>query len=325
MQHFIISDESINVDQVMDWLNYYSNENYYRWSKENEKVLFNSLHLDNSLNECNFFIEGGQSFNISQIQSFFIRQGFPFIANFNYKSNIDNLKINANIESQQMDLMEYIEYSIDSKRKIGRLKDQNLNKLIVLSKAKEVGLLIPDTIVTCNKSVLEFFLLKHKSIITKSISNIPIFQYEEEQYLGFTNEITMDEIEWVPNFFPPSLFQKKINKKYEIRTFFIDGEFYSSAIFSQNNQQTAIDFRRYDTENPSRVVVFDLPKVICEKLINLFHNLNLNTGSVDIIYDTDNNFIFLEINPVGQYEQVSVPCNNYLHKKIALKMLGKDE
>ena len=31
----------------------------------------------------------------------------------------------------------------------------------------------------------------------------------------------------------------------------------------------------------------------------------------------DDKYIFFEINPIGQFEQVSFPSNYYLHKKIA--------
>jgi D-alanine-D-alanine ligase-like ATP-grasp enzyme len=46
-------------------------------------------------------------------------------------------------------------------------------------------------------------------------------------------------------------------------------------------------------------------------------NFNLNTGSIDIIKDNNGEYIFLEVNPVGQFGMTSIPCNFYLEKKIA--------
>jgi len=45
--------------------------------------------------------------------------------------------------------------------------------------------------------------------------------------------------------------------------------------------------------------------------------INLDNGSIDIIVDNNGKYYFLEINPVGQFGMVSIPCNYYLEKKIA--------
>jgi D-alanine-D-alanine ligase-like ATP-grasp enzyme len=45
--------------------------------------------------------------------------------------------------------------------------------------------------------------------------------------------------------------------------------------------------------------------------------LKLNTGSIDLIVNTTGEYIFLEVNPVGQFGMVSSPCNYYLEREIA--------
>lgn len=45
--------------------------------------------------------------------------------------------------------------------------------------------------------------------------------------------------------------------------------------------------------------------------------MNLDTGSIDMIVTPELEYVFLEVNPVGQYDMVSVPCNYHLHSKIA--------
>ena len=45
--------------------------------------------------------------------------------------------------------------------------------------------------------------------------------------------------------------------------------------------------------------------------------LEYKTGSIDLLLDTENNYYFLEINPVGQFGMVSIPCNYNIEKKIA--------
>jgi len=54
-----------------------------------------------------------------------------------------------------------------------------------------------------------------------------------------------------------------------------------------------------------------------ERLKKTFKQLNLTTGSADFIKGKNGRYYFLEINPVGHFTQVSMPCNYQLEKKIA--------
>lgn len=74
-----------------------------------------------------------------------------------------------------------------------------------------------------------------------------------------TQELTPEIIKTLPRIFNPIMVQRKIEKKYELRVFYLDEKFYSSVIFSQSNKKTMIDFRNYDNENPNRVCPFSLP------------------------------------------------------------------
>ncbi len=96
-------------------------------------------------------------------------------------------------------------------------------------------------------------------------------------------------------------------------------------IFSQNNSKTKEDFRNYDQNLPNRNVPIKLPLDIEGKLKKLMKKLNLNSGSIDLIYTIDNKYVFLEVNPVGQFGMVSFPCNYNLEKKIAEFLIKNHE
>ena len=55
------------------------------------------------------------------------------------------------------------------------------------------------------------------------------------------------------------------------------------------------------------------------------NRLELRTGSIDLIYTTDGQYIFLEVNPAGQYGYNSDVTNYMLDKKLAESLLFKDE
>jgi ATP-GRASP peptide maturase of grasp-with-spasm system len=225
-------------------------------------------------------------------------------------------------------LINYISEYISnfSSNTIGNYRIQHLNKLEVLFKAKKVGIDIPNTYIISSKQQL-LALLKKTELITKPYHEVTYSIYHENVYQNYTSEISdlLIKKDILEEKFYPSLVQEKINKLFEIRSFFLKDRFYSMAIYSQASSKTEIDFRNYNFESPNRKVPFTLPAHIIKKLKKLFKLLNLNSGSVDLIYTTDNEYKFLEINPVGQFGMVSLPCNYHLEHLIAETLInGRD-
>jgi glutathione synthase/RimK-type ligase-like ATP-grasp enzyme len=134
------------------------------------------------------------------------------------------------------------------------------------------------------------------------------------EFLCYTEEMSEEEL---PTYFFPTLFQKKLAKVFELRIFYLNEKFYSMAIFSQEDQQTEVDFRNYNFEKPNRTVPFLLPIDLQKKLIQLMKNLHLKSGSIDMVLTEEGDYVFLEVNPVGQFGMVSSPCNYELSKLIA--------
>ena len=146
---------------------------------------------------------------------------------------------------------------------------------------------------------------------------MPVFEDLDWGFMLYTTEILKKNVaNFHKNRFFPSLIQEYVEKLFELRIFFLNDNFYSMAIFSQLDDQTKIDFRKYNRAIPARRVPFNLPNEIKDKIIKLMRTLNLNCGSLDFIVDLDGNFYFLEVNPVGQFGMVSSPCNFFLEKEI---------
>tara|TARA_R110001592_G_scaffold336614_1_gene622240 strand:- start:41 stop:883 length:843 start_codon:yes stop_codon:yes gene_type:complete len=159
----------------------------------------------------------------------------------------------------------------------------NPNKLELLNLASECDIQIPKTLVTNSKEELISFKQKNKQIITKSIYNLLQLKIENQYFINYTVKVTDNDISNLPDFFFPSLFQEVVDKKVELRIFYLDGEFYSMAMFSQKNENTSLDFRHYDDDNPTRCVPNKLPNEIEKKLEDFMKKSNLKTGSIDMI------------------------------------------
>jgi glutathione synthase/RimK-type ligase-like ATP-grasp enzyme len=48
--------------------------------------------------------------------------------------------------------------------------------------------------------------------------------------------------------------------------------------------------------------------------------LEMTTGSIDLIVDNDETYYFLEVNPVGQFGFISNWCNAIIEREIALEL-----
>lgn len=187
-----------------------------------------------------------------------------------------------------------------------------LNKVTVLREAKNAGLVIPDSLITSSRKILADFVDRHGIVISKAVhENLDYTHTLEDSIRQYVEELDCAEVASLTETFFPSFFQKRIHKEYDVRVFYLDGKCYGMAIFSQS-----IDFRS-DYENHFRTPL-KLPKYLEQKIDMLMHQLGLNTGSLDFVKSSEDGlFYFLEVNPNGQFEMVSAPCNYYLEREIA--------
>lgn len=310
-----LNDYSTN--DVIDWFQKADQE--IQFIRLNPEDLISNLKIDLANSDGGIFVGieiNKKELSISNISSFWYRRGeFSCTHNAFELRNRQDLDIKNYLNKEWDVVSDFISNRLLEKKKLGDIKDNKLNKLEVLAKAKRLGIDIPKTIITTNP------IEGSRELIAKSMYNGG-FTIEEKYSVGtFTQLVTTDSQD---NFFP-SLFQEKIEKLYELRIFYFDQIFYPSAIFSQGNKKTEIDFRDYDKEKPNRVVPFKLPSSIEVKLTTLMDELKLETGSIDMIVTPDKKYVFLEVNPIGQFNQVSVPCNYNLEEKIANYLLNEQD
>ena len=296
----LFSEKSdITTNLVIDWLDYFGEE----WLRINENENIEFFEVDGKI----FFEIRNKQILFDEVKSVWYRRSTFKVQRF--KSGNEGL--NIYLSEEQYWYEDYINYKIKQKA-IGICnKQMNVNKLIVNDIAKKIGFFIPKAYILTKKDMLP----NNKKIITKTINGNGFIEYTENIVSQlFTKEITMDS---VVSKFGMSYFQEEIDKKYELRIFYLRGEMWAMAIFSQNDEQTKVDFRHYNRERPNRTVPFSLPNELKVKINTLMDKMNLDTGSIDIIVDKDMKYYFLEINPVGQFGMVSFPCNFNIEKRIA--------
>ncbi|GAA4759960.1 MULTISPECIES: grasp-with-spasm system ATP-grasp peptide maturase [Flavobacterium] len=300
----ILSQESdFSTTQIIEWLEVLGKK-WIRINGEDEIIIdYEGEDIVFTLNES--------SFKFSEITSFWYRRGFLNVKK--KTSGIQEFKDFMNAEYNS--LIEFIYYRLSQKHRLDSLKNRHVNKLIVNSIARELGIKTPYEFVFNKKSDLKLILDDDKEYVTKSIYGDPRRDFENFYIYNYTSSVDTNNIK--SETFFPSLIQNKISKKYELRIFYLKGKFYSMAIFTQKDVQTSLDSRRYNYKKPNRRVPFVLPKLIEDKIDSLMKKLDFDSGSIDMIVTPENEYIFLEVNPIGQFSMTSFPCNYNIEKKIA--------
>ncbi|MBD9092881.1 MAG: grasp-with-spasm system ATP-grasp peptide maturase [Bacteroides oleiciplenus] len=304
-------------DLVIDWLIYLKKE-FVRVSVETP-IFVKKIYTTTKGMEAVFSVKIGElhrQIDTRDITSFWYRRSSISIYCKNIKSSMklaDRL-INGYIRSEYESVVQILYSILANRTRINKFGDgYKVNKIWNLQIARDCGLNVPDTIICSSKKDLYRFYEEHQGeVITKPIGDPDnLFDYGLN---SFTSKIDIDVL---PEEFALSLFQEMVRKMFEIRIFYLHGRFFSSAIFSQSDPQTSVDLKNYNDEKPNRIVPFQLPTSIMKGLTKFMNYCNLDSGSIDMIYTMTGTFYFLEVNPVGQFEQVAVPCNYNLFKIVA--------
>jgi len=221
---------------------------------------------------------------------------------------------------------ETIVYYVENNLK-KRLKDNYIgsylneisnNKLVNLKIAQKVGFLIPKTLITNSKRELKKFINSFDKVITKDLRAPVYIRTKKKAYTSTGVEILDNGVlSKLNTYFAPIFLQQYIEKQLELRVYIFREKIYSMAIFSQNDRKTSIDFRNYNKERPNRAIPYKLPKLIESKIKEFMKELDYKTGSIDLILTPQNEHVFLEINPMGQFHWLSANCNYYIEKEIA--------
>lgn len=174
-------------------------------------------------------------------------------------------------------------------------------KILQLQIARKVGFLIPDTLITNFPESAREFMKTKDEVISKAL-NQGYFEYENKSYTTLTtllNQKHLKQLYLIKTL--PTLFQNLIKKAYELRVTIIHHDIYAFKLESQLQKETAIDWRnpKYIHLIPHTLVT--LPSHVRKKCLEIMKFFKLNYGAIDLIVDTQGNYIFLEINPNGQW------------------------
>jgi ATP-GRASP peptide maturase of grasp-with-spasm system len=312
-----------NTHSVIEWLIAMKKE-FVRLNADDKKTKIALIDVDNK----KIIVEqGGRQINLWDATSIWHRRKGLSFQSISVNEKTFGQKVFFDADKHHRDhvlretntLIDFIYSFLEPGRVVlGNHCANTVNKMEVLNIARRHGWKIPESYIVTRKADLEKILKdKQKGIVTKALADGVYLFTDKFAYYSYTEKITDKDLDRIPEHFFPSLVQVEVKKKFELRVFYLRGRFFAMAIFSQQDKQTAVDFRKYNSKTPNRTVPYLLPETVQSKLREVFAELDLNTGSADLIVDSDGEYVFLEINPVGQIAMTSAPCNYHLEKKIA--------
>jgi hypothetical protein len=193
-------------------------------------------------------------------------------------------------------------------------------KVNQLKLAQECGLTIPETIIGNSMSSVLSLFDKHEKLIYKTLSSFIM----PPNRVIYSTLISKNDIKNSKHTFAmaPGIYQAYIEKNYELRITIVGEKLFIAHIDSQSSKETSIDWRKNQLRSmykPGKIS----PELL--KKLKKFHRLaGLRYAAYDFIVDKNENEIFLECNPGGQWLWIEDALDFKISEAIAEELVSAE-
>jgi len=302
----ITNKNDVTTDLVVNELNN-RKENYYRFNTEELGV---SIDVNLNLTQNTYFItdnKKGISVDLGEVKSVYYRR--PELPDFK------GIQLK---EGEKQFWCNEIYYTLEGLYKILRHKfwispvfaiREAENKIYQIILAQELGLKVPFSLVTTvPNEARNFIKTNNNNCIIKPIK-VGLIKDRDNPQIIFTNKLGQEQINSIDRISNcPTYFQDNIQKSADLRVTVVGNQVLSAQINSQVYEDTKIDWRNGDNIR-LKYSSIELPIALKQKCLELTKRLSLNYGAIDFVLDENGEFIFLEINPNGQWGWVDKRLN----------------
>jgi len=174
------------------------------------------------------------------------------------------------------------------------------SKLLQLKLAQQLGFSIPSTLVTSDPSRAREFLAATEKVVYKPLTQGRV-EYQQQTMLLFTNvvrDIQASQLERVK--YAPCIFQEYVHKRFDLRVTVFGAEVFATEIHSQATDDARDDWRRAGARALAHRA-HALPEDVEARCVQLVKTLGLAFGAIDMVLTPRGQYVFLEINPNGQW------------------------
>jgi glutathione synthase/RimK-type ligase-like ATP-grasp enzyme len=181
-----------------------------------------------------------------------------------------------------------------------------------LALAQSLGLEIPHTVMTSDpEEAREFWRVCDGDVVYKQFIALPE-SWSETRRLGEAETKIDDEAIRLA----PVIFQRHVAAVADLRVTVIGDEIFAAAV-DLRNLEYDVDVRM---NLNAKHVPHDLPDDVADKLRGLMRQLGLVYGAIDLRLTEDGRYVFLEINPAGQFLYVEQQTGQPIAAALAARL-----
>jgi len=183
------------------------------------------------------------------------------------------------------------------------------HKMEQLSRAKSLGFLVPETLITNKPEAMHDFWHECEGEVAVK----PIFSgYLErdapaEDSQVYTNRVQPRHLQSAHSLLPicPTLFQRIVRKAMDVRITIVDSAVYPVGITADDGGRQRLDIRR-NNMNDVKYSMVSVPPELRARLMELVASYGLRFAAVDMAIDEDGRWFFFEVNPNGQWAWLDI-------------------
>lgn len=190
--------------------------------------------------------------------------------------------------------------------------------------AREAGLDTPRTVVTNDASAVRAFAAECPGgIVTKMMTSFAIREPGREKVV-FTTALEPEELDRLEGLeLCPMTFQERLPKAIELRVTVVGRRLFVAAVDSAAVAGAGDDWRRRGDQLENAWRAHRLPSDVEHGIGRLMDALRLDYGALDFILTPEGRWVFLEINPAGEYFWLDDLFTPTISESIAEILIGR--
>jgi hypothetical protein len=188
--------------------------------------------------------------------------------------------------------------------------------------AHDLGLTIPRTLVTNDPGEFQRFYDECQGQVIYKLLGFPLYEVENGAAASTFTSLVPQEMRREAHRIKETahLFQEYQPKVCDLRIIIIGDHLFAIEIYPLS-EETRIDFRR--DYRALRYAVHHLPDAIQQALFALTRRYRLLYAAIDMLYTPEKQYVFLELNSVGQLGWLEEPTGLPLFQTLAAFLAGR--
>lgn len=182
------------------------------------------------------------------------------------------------------------------------------NKILQLQIASAARLDLPETLISNKADDVRDFVAQAGEVIYKPLRGAS-WLVEGKVHGTYTTPITTDDLPSTRMLEAcPGIYQKLVPKRYEVRAQFFGRTCIAIRIDSMKMAYGKYDWRRNQMSAAPDVEPIILPDPVMRACEDIMRELDIVSGAFDFIVDDEGRWVFLEVNPAGQFAFIERWC-----------------